>query len=155
MPLEIERKFLIKNDSWKDQVSSQMSISQGFLNDEPDRVIRIRTSDQTGFLTIKGRMKDISRPEYEYEIPYYEACELLKMCNPTIIRKTRYKVYNRDHLWEIDIFHAENEGLSIAEIELQSEDEIFHKPDWIGREVSHEKKYLNLFLSKHPFQQWE
>src|SRR5690554_489636 len=155
MPLEIERKFLIKNDSWKNHIESKIKIAQGFLNDDPHRTIRIRVTNQDAFLTIKGKMSGISRPEYEYKIPLKDATELLKMCKPNIISKTRYIVNCKGHKWEIDIFHGENEGLMIAEIELENEHETFSSPNWLGKEVSQESRYLNVMLSKLPYSKWE
>jgi len=154
MAKEIERKFLLKNDQWKEAVKSQSEIKQGYLNDDPNRAVRIRIKDKKGILTIKGKTTGFTRSEFEYEIPYPDALELLKLCNQPIIEKVRYHVLQQDLLWEIDIFEGDNNGLQIAEVELESENQLIKKPDWIGNEVTDDTRYYNLSLMKNPFCNW-
>lgn len=155
MGKEIEKKFLLKNDNWKSAVVSTHEIKQGYLNSTPERVVRLRIKDQIGVLTIKGKMVGLTRPEFEYEIPYTEALEILKLCESGIISKTRYIVVHNQKNWEIDIFHDENEGLKVAEIELESESETFDLPDWTGEEVSSDARYLNSNLISSPYKNWD
>lgn len=154
MGKEIERKYLIKNEDWKAHIESQYRIQQGYLNSTPERVVRIRLRDQTGIITIKGKTQGITRAEYEYEIPYEDALELLKLCETPPLVKTRFIVKVAGKQWEIDIFEGDNKGLSVAEIELRTEEEAFEKPTWLGQEVTHDKKYLNACLIQHPYQKW-
>lgn len=156
MPVEIERKFLVKSTAFKTQAFKQFKISQGYLNSHPERSVRVRIKNETGFLTIKGKSEDggISRFEWEREIPLKEAETLLKLCEPGTIEKTRFLVSVEKHVFEVDEFHGENEGLLIAEVELSSPDEQIIFPDWLGKEVTGNKKYYNSQLSKHPFAKW-
>ena len=149
---EIERKFLLKTiDFLKDKTGKR--ITQGYLSTDPERTVRVRIKGDQGFLTIKGKSNDsgLSRYEWEKEITTQEAEELLQLCLPGVIDKTRYEIKIEQHIWEIDIFHGENNGLNLAEIELQSETETFSKPDWIGQEVTGDKRYYNSYLSKNPY----
>jgi len=155
--LEIERKFLVKA-AFKESVSKQINIVQGFLSTVPERTVRIRIKGDKGFLTIKGvgNESGVSRYEFEKEISLEDARDLMIICEPGVINKTRYIVpTSGDLFFEIDEFHGENKGLCVAEIELPSEDTIFEKPIWLGREVTGESKYYNSMLSKHPFSTWE
>lgn len=154
MGLEIERKFLLKNDDWKKSIEKEYAIQQGYLNSTPERTVRIRIKDQTGILTIKGKTTNATRAEYEYEIPFADAKEMIDLCEKPIISKTRYIVKENGHTWEIDIFDKENQGLEVAEIELNSEDEKVILPDWIGTEVTLDSKYYNANLIKQPFCNW-
>jgi len=129
MGVEIERKFLIRNDDWKNEVESMTVIKQGYLNTHPDRTVRIRIRDDKGILTIKGKSSGMTRQEFEYNIPYNEALELLKLCEPSIIEKQRYIVVVNKLKWEIDIFEGENKPLQIAEFELESEAQRIRLPD--------------------------
>jgi adenylate cyclase len=155
MALEIERKFLLKDDSWKSQVVRSHVLKQGYLASSPGPTVRIRTSDQSAFLTIKGKTTGISRVEFEYEVPMEEALELLKLSANTPIEKTRHIVKANGHVWEIDVFEGANFGLVLAEVELQSEDEQIVLPSWIGIEVSDDPRYFNSYLSEYPFSNWK
>ena len=153
MPLEIERKYLLSNDDWRKLVQKKMAIQQGYLNTDKERTVRVRIKKDKGILTIKGKTTGFARLEYEYEIPLKDAQELLKLCQ-NLIEKTRFEVLYEGKLWEIDEFYGSNEGLILAEIELESEDEAFVLPDWIDKEVSHDARYYNSSLSKKPFGTW-
>jgi len=154
MPLEIERKFLLKNDDWKTQAHDRQPYCQGYLLSDGKRTLRIRTAGEKGFITIKGKAKGLARPEFEYEIPLEEARELLKLCDPPLIVKTRFFVQHAEHLWEIDVFEGDNAGLIVAEIELQEEEEIFARPAWLGEEVTDDRRYSNASLSRNPWKIW-
>lgn len=143
MGVEIERKFLLKNDDWKKLATKGQKIKQGYLNLAVERTVRVRIINNQGFLPIKGKSVNTTRLEFEYEIPIKEAEEILKLSDKTVIDKTRYKVLACGKVWEIDIFEGDNKGLKIAEIELTDENEVFNIPDWIGEEVSTESKYYN------------
>ena len=155
MALEIERKFLVA-DGFKPSAAIFFRISQGYLNSSPERTIRVRIKGEKGFLTVKGLSSEsgASRYEWEKEIPVSEAAELLRLCEPGIIDKTRYLIEADSHTFEVDEFHGENEGLVIAEIELSSEDEAFTKPSWLGEEVTGDARYYNSMLMKHPYKKW-
>lgn len=154
--VEIERKFLVKNLDFIAQSQRNYVIKQGFLNTHPDRTVRVRITGNQGFLAVKGRSNPsgLTRFEWEIEIPSQEAEELLALCESSIIRKTRYLVPVGKHTFEIDVFHGENEGLILAEIELQSEDEIYEKPEWLGLEVTGDSRYYNSYLSRQPYTKW-
>ncbi|WP_019037041.1 CYTH domain-containing protein [Psychroflexus tropicus] len=154
--LEIERKFLVNSKDFKKQAFKQSKISQGFLNSDKMRTVRVRLTDEQGFLTIKGKSSasGTSRFEWEKEISTQEALDLLRLCEPGKILKTRYYVSVDKHTYEVDEFYGENEGLIIAEIELNSEDEHFTKPDWLGEEVTGQVKYYNAMLSRNSFTKW-
>lgn len=154
MAQEIERKFLLKNENWKKEVSSQSSIKQGYLNSNPERTVRIRIRNNQGFLTIKSKNKGAVRNEFEYEIPLEEAEELILLCEQPVIEKIRYLVPKNNHIWEIDIFEGANQGLEVAEIELSHENESFELPSWVDKDVTHETKYYNSQLIKMPFTAW-
>ncbi len=153
MPLEIERKFLVIKEKMAIDVRGEY-LCQGYLNDEPNRTVRIRIAGECAFLTIKGPSKGISRSEFEYPVPVSEAREMLKMTISPPIEKTRYKIRHEGLLWELDIFHGSNEGLLLAEIELQSEDQEIKLPPWAGKEVSGDPRYYNSYLAKFPFGSW-
>lgn len=155
MGYEIERKFLVKGD-YKSQASDCFSIRQGYLSLSGKSVIRIRTKGESAFITIKSALGEskIKRHEWEYEIPLKDAGEMLTLCENGIIEKNRYLVDYGGHLFEVDEFFGDNEGLVIAEIELQDEDERYDRPDWLGNEVSADERYFNLYLSKHPYKKW-
>ena len=155
MATEIERKFLVTGD-FSRQVISAQRIVQGYICSQPGRTVRVRIRGEEGFLTIKGASdeKGLSRYEFEQKIPLADAEELLKLCEPGAIDKMRNLVLAGKHTWEFDVFHGENEGLILAEIELASEDEPFERPDWIGQEVSGDRRYYNSMLTKHPYKQW-
>lgn len=153
MPLEIERKFLVTGDSW--QVGEPVRMRQGYLSRDPACNVRVRVAGETAWLTIKGATDGISRAEFEYDIPVADAEALLAICDGPLIEKERYFVPVGDHVFEVDEFFGDNTGLVLAEIELSSEDEVFERPDWLGQEVSGEKRYYNLSLSVTPFKKWE
>lgn len=155
MNREIERKFLIINDSWR-KGAEGIRYRQGYLSIDSERVVRIRTAAGKGHLTIKGRYVGAGRPEFEYEIPVQDAHMLLEtLCLKPLIEKIRYKIKYRGFVWDIDEFEGANAGLIIAEVELKDEKDKFDIPDWIGQEVSDDPKYFNSNLIKHPFHQWK
>lgn len=153
---EIERKFLVKNNDFINASQSQNKIVQGYLNSNPERTVRVRINNEQGFLTIKGKSNEsgTTRMELEYEIPVTEAVELLKICENGTINKTRYKIPFAGHLFEVDVFHDENEGLIIAEIELTHEEESFEKPSWLDSEITGDVRYYNSYISQNPFKNW-
>jgi adenylate cyclase len=155
MSTETERKFLVIQHRLVLPYSGK-KITQGYLSSFPERSVRVRLSDTTGYLTIKGKTNSsgVSRFEWETEISESDANDLLKLCEPGIISKTRYEISYGNHLFEIDVFHELNKGLIIAEIELSDENEYFDKPEWLGTEVTGDKRYYNSFLSKTPYSKW-
>ena len=153
-PVEIERKFLVQGSSWK-QASETLSIRQGYFASGTSGVVRIRRQDQRGFLTIKGRIEGLTRTELEYEIPVNDAETLLSMCQGRLIEKTRHVVFHAGKKWEIDVFEGPNAGLVVAEIELETEDEAFERPEWLGEEVSLDRRYANSHLSQSPYSEWD
>lgn len=158
MATEIERKFLIRHDGWRAAADAGVFLRQGYLNDLEQGAqssIRVRTDGRKGYLNIKSVAWGISRLEYEYEIPLAEANEMLdKLALGPIIEKRRYHVAHGDHVWEVDVFTGDNAGLVVAEIELKDSGEAFDLPDWAGEEVSHDKRYYNVCLVKHPYKNW-
>lgn len=129
-------------------------MSQGYLSKQRGRTVRVRLAGERAWLTIKGRAEGISRAEFEYEIPVEDAAELLPMCEPSIIDKTRYLVKVGRHVWEVDVFHGENEGLVVGEVELAEESDVPEMPPWVGAEVSADRRYANSVLSVTPFSKW-
>lgn len=156
MGLEIERKFLVKNDSFKSESYKRCYIKQGFLNSNKERTVRVRIIDDNAFLTIKGKSnkKGTIRFEWEKQIELEEAKDLMLLTEKTVIEKYRYFVKSNRHIFEVDEFLGDNSGLIIAEIELNSENEYFEKPHWILEEVTGDVKYYNSSLSRHPFNLW-
>ncbi|WP_028891740.1 CYTH domain-containing protein [Tenacibaculum sp. 47A_GOM-205m] len=156
MAVEIERKFLVKSEAFKEISFQKNYIKQGFLNSDKERVVRVRIKDDKGFLTIKGasNASGTTRFEWEKEIDKNEAKSLFNLCEKGIIEKYRYLVKVDNHTFEVDEFLGENNGLLIAEVELKNEDENFTKPEWLGEEVTGIAKYYNSNLSKHPFIRW-
>ena len=156
MALEIERKFLVKDDSYKRMAYHASRIAQGYICSSRGRTVRVRIREDKGYLTIKGPsdQQGLGRYEWEKEIPLGEAQELMKLCEPGMIDKTRYLVRAGKHVFEVDEFYGENEGLTIAEVELESEDESYEKPDFVGDEVTGDVRYYNSFLMKKPFCSW-
>ena len=154
--IEIERKFLVTSDAYKAASFKCIRIIQGFLNTHKERTVRIRLKGDKGFITVKGlSTKDgLSRFEWEKEISKEEAEALLEICEPGIINKARYEINVGSFIFEVDEFYGENEGLVIAEVELENEVQIFEKPDWLGNEVTGNIKYYNSQISKHPFKSW-
>jgi CYTH domain-containing protein len=154
MAKEIERKFLVAHQAWRESVNTIHVYRQGYLSYDSERTVRVRATEVTGYLTIKGITEGLTRDEFEYEIPLADALALLQLCERPAIEKKRYIVPNGAHVWEVDVFEGVNEGLVVAEIELGSEDEAFDKPNWLGNEVSSDRKYSNSELSLHPFKDW-
>jgi adenylate cyclase len=156
MPQEIERKFLINHDKWQ-LVEKPIGdfYRQGYLLTEPSKTIRVRLTNTSAFLTIKGLSVGATRPEFEYEIPMQDARELLDNFAVSELSKVRYKINGNDKIWEVDEFLGDNLGLVVAEIELKSENEAFDQPDWIDKEVTGEQKYYNSNLTIMPFKDWE
>ncbi|WP_338429563.1 CYTH domain-containing protein [Synechococcus elongatus IITB3] len=155
MATEIERKFLVRHDGWREGVVG-VPYRQGYLLADGDRTIRVRVAGDRGYLTIKGPMQGISRSEYEYPIPLSDAEEMLSnLCQGFVVEKQRYRVEHAGHCWEVDEFHGQNQGLIVAEIELSNPNEVFAVPDWIGDEVSHDRRYGNAHLSFAPYSTWD
>ena len=156
MAREIERKFLLKNDAWRKSAAQGVLYRQGYLNDAENCSIRVRVGGDKAYLNIKSATLGISRSEYEYPIPLADANEMLNLfCQSSIVEKRRYLVEHAGHTWEIDVFEGDNTGLTVAEIELDHEDEAFELPAWVDTEVSHESRYYNVCLAKHPFKDWK
>ena len=155
MPVEIERKYLLRNDDWKLAADSGTKYVQGYMVGSKLASVRVRIEGGISFLNIKSATLDISRQEYEYPIPLDEANEILDtLCGKPVIQKTRYIVHYQDLEWEIDVFEGRNEGLIVAEVELESEDQKIELPSWCGKEVSDDPRYYNVNLGKHPYSQW-
>lgn len=155
MAQEIERKFLVKGE-FKSFASRNTRITQGYLSSVPERTVRVRIKGDKGFITIKGigSASGASRYEWEKEIPASEVEELLQICEPGVIDKTRYLVPAGPHIFEVDEFYGENQGLVVAEVELGSEDESFAKPEWLGEEITGDVRYYNSMLMKNPYSKW-
>jgi adenylate cyclase len=154
MGIEIERKFLVVDDGWKQQ-GDCVFMRQGYICSDPGRIVRVRIEGEHAVLTIKGKTEGISRGEWEYPIPVEDAQQLLDtLCEKPLIEKNRHRIRFGGFVWEVDEFFGENAGLIVAEIELESETQTFAKPDWIGQEVSLDRRYANANLFKHPFQNW-
>jgi len=156
MALEIEGKFLVHSEAFIAEASESSHIAQGYIGTVPGRTVRIRIRGDKGYITIKGNSTEdgLSRFEWEKEIPVSEAEELLTLCEPGIIDKTRYLVPFEGHTFEVDVFHGENEGLVMAEVELSAPDEAYASPAWLGEEVTGDHRYYNKYMSKHPFKTW-
>ncbi len=152
MALEIERKFLVVDDEWR--AAPAVYFCQGYLNRTKERTVRIRVAGERGYITIKGATTGASRAEFEYEIPLADAKQLLALCDGPLIEKYRRKISYEGMLWEVDEFLGDNQGLVVAEIELESESQPFSKPDWAGVEVTADARYYNSNLSVHPFSKW-
>lgn len=152
MAIEIERKFLIVGDAWRS--APAVYFCQGYLNRSKERTVRIRVAGEQGYLTIKGATSGVSRAEFEYEIPLADAQQMLTLCDGPLIEKYRRKISYEGMLWEVDEFLGENQGLVVAEIELESEYQKFAKPDWVGEEVTQDARYYNSNLSAQPFCKW-
>jgi CYTH domain-containing protein len=154
--IEIERKFLVLSNEFVTAAFSKKRIVQGYLNSHPERTVRVRIKDGKGYLTIKGKGNETgtTRLEWEKEINVEEAEKLLQLCENGLIDKIRHEIQVGKHVFEVDIFSGENEGLIIAEIELEKEDEIFEKPNWLGKEVTNDIRFYNAYISNHPFKSW-
>ena len=156
MKQEIERKFLVANDSWRIAAGLGRICCQGYITDGlSSATVRVRLLGEQGFLTIKGTTQGISRPEFEYEIPAPDAEYMIEnLCGDRLVSKKRYTLEINGMVWEIDEFSGLNEGLIVAEIELESEDQSFVKPEWLGAEVTFDSRYYNVALARHPFARW-
>ncbi len=154
MAQEIERKFLTKSDAWRSHATGRF-YRQGYLSTAKERTVRIRTIRNEGYITVKGIAKGASRAEYEYEIPAAEAEAMLDdLCEKPLIDKKRYKIEYKGLVWEVDEFFGDNQGLIVAEVELESEDQKFVTPEWIKKEVTGDPKYFNANLIHHPYKNW-
>jgi adenylate cyclase len=152
MGVEIERKFLIKGTAWRKEAG--VRLSQGYLNRDKERTVRVRLAGEQAFLTVKGLTQGALRAEFEYAIPLVDGEQLLKLCEKPLIEKTRRIIVHEGNVWEVDEFLGENAGLIVAEIELKSEDQVFTRPEWLGKEVTHDSRYFNSSLAAHPFALW-
>ncbi len=154
--VEIERKFLVTSTKYKTEAFASERIVQGYLCTDPERTVRVRIKGNNAFITIKGASNEsgTTRIEVEEKITVEKAHTLLKICLPGTIDKTRYLITRGPHTWEVDEFYGDNDGLTVAEIELSYEDESFEKPDWVGKEVTGNAAYYNSQLSTHPFKNW-
>jgi adenylate cyclase len=156
MAIEIEKKFLLHEALWARATKPEADyFKQGYLYSDSSKTIRVRVTNSSGYLTIKGKTSGISRPEYEYEIPKQEAEELLTQFAESALEKYRYRLTYASKIWEVDVFEGKNKGLLLAEIELQDENERFELPPWIGQEVTSDHRYNNSYLAKHPFSEWK
>lgn len=156
MGIEIERKFLLKNDAWKKSNAKPLVLKQGYIKNSKKGVVRIRTCDSTGFITVKGETRNASRLEYEYEIPVKDAEEMLdKLCDKPLVEKKRYNIDHGGFQWSVDQFLGANLGLVVAEIELETEDQAFDRPSWLGKEVTGDPRYFNSNLITTPYSDWE
>lgn len=155
MAYEIERKYIV-NGEYKHLATSSTYIVQGYIFSNPEKSVRVRLKGDRGFITVKSTISDtsVTRNEWEYPIPASEVNELIRICEPTLIEKTRYIVYYKKQTIEIDEFYGQNEGLQLAEVELSFENQQFDKPPFLGREVTGDSKYINASLSKHPYSEW-
>ena len=154
MAFEIERKFLVDTTKWA-PTDEGTKLIQAYLGIDPSPTVRIRIAGDKAFLTIKGHPENISRPEFEYEVPVEDAMEMMKLTISEPVEKTRYKTWVEGFMWEVDIFSGKNQGLVMAEIELESEDQEFSRPGWLLQEVSDDRRFYNSYLSGHPFQEWK
>ncbi|HEY0065091.1 MAG TPA: CYTH domain-containing protein [Telluria sp.] len=154
MGVEIERKFLLAGEGWR-ALGEPVLLRQGYLSSDPERTVRVRIEGQGATLTIKGRSVGATRAEWEYPIPLADAADLLdRLCQQPLIEKYRRRIAFAGNVWEVDEFLGANQGLAFAEIELASEAQHFDKPDWIGAEVTHDRRYFNSNLIKEPFSNW-
>ncbi|MES2760351.1 MAG: CYTH domain-containing protein [Pseudomonadota bacterium] len=153
MGVEIERKFVLSGDGWR-ALGEPLLLRQGYLSSDPARVVRVRVEGERAFMTVKGKSVGATRGEWEYPIPLADANELLALCEQPIVEKYRRRIDFAGHTWEVDEFLGANQGLVVAEIELDSEDQQFDKPDWIGAEVTDDPRYFNSALVRHPFSHW-
>jgi CYTH domain-containing protein len=152
MPTEIERKFLVIGSEWRQ--ANGVRYSQGYLNRDKERTVRVRLEGEKAFLTVKGLTKGASRAEFEYEIPVAHAEYLLRLCDGPILQKVRHVIEYEGLIWEVDEFLGENEGLIVAEVELEKEDQPFERPSWLGQEVTEDPRYFNSNLCTNPYSKW-
>jgi adenylate cyclase len=153
--IEIEYKFLVKNDNWRENAGEGLFYRQGFIASDATGMVRVSLTDDKSWLTIKRAKTPIHRLEYEYPLPRHDAEEMLRdACLPGNIVKQRYRLPHAGHVWEIDVFAAENAGLVVAEIELSSAGEAFERPDWLGKDISTDPRYFAMNLARHPYRAW-
>lgn len=156
MGIEIERKFLLKDDSWQKEAKDLLVLRQGYIKNSVEKVVRIRTSNKRGFITVKGKTENLSRLEYEYEIPFSDAEEMLdSLCEKPLIEKKRFLIHHRGFNWSVDKFLGLNLGLVVAEIELETEEQPFELPPWTGQEVTWDPRYFNSNLIENPYSTWK
>lgn len=153
--IEIERRFLLKNDAWKAVAGAPCLMSQGYLSVEKERIIRLRIIGNRAWLTLKGYISDVSRSEFEYEIPVTDAQTMMETMCPFRLEKHRYEVNYQGFVFEIDEYFGDNAPLIVAELELPAEDTPFPRPDWLGEEITSDGRFTNAYLSKHPYSQWD
>ena len=153
MGIEIERKFLVAGEGWKNFAGEGSVCKQGYLAADETKTVRVRVIGEKAYLTIKGSTEGITRPEFEYEIDRRDAVDMLKLCG-SIVEKTRYVLEENGLTWEVDVFYGANDGLVMAEVELESEDQPLNLPDWVGEEVSADPRYYNACLAIHPYTTW-
>lgn len=153
MGIEIERKFLVKDEAWRSSEPG-VSLIQGYLAGSDQATVRVRIAGQIAFLTVKGKVQNLTRQEFEYEIPVADAQAMMDLCYPRVVEKTRYKIAIQDLIWEVDEFSGMNQGLILAEVELASPDQFVTLPGWIGQEVSNDPRYFNSYLAAHPYSTW-
>jgi len=155
MPIEIEHKYLVNREAWASVNSERSSVmKQAYMQSDPDKTIRVRIAGDKGFLTIKGKSRNASRAEYEYEIPRHEAEELITGFCSNVVEKVRHYVPFAGNIWEVDIFSGANAGLIVAEIELDHEHETYDKPHWVGENVTFDPRYSNASLARNPYSAW-
>jgi len=154
MGIEIERKFLVVGGGWKAVAEDGLACRQGYLDSGQGSTVRVRVIGEQAFLTIKGATVGITRSEFEYEIPVLDAIEILALCGGAVVEKCRYFITHAGNVWELDVFEGANAGLVMAEIELETEEQSFEQPDWVGSEVSADPHYRNGHLARHPFAMW-
>lgn len=155
MSIEIERRFLLKNDSWRTQAGAPKVLQQGYFTVEKECAIRVRIVGDDAWLTFKGYISDVSRSEYEYKIPHRDAVEMMRTMCPFKLEKHRYEIEHQGFVFEIDEYFGDNAPLVVVEIELPSEDTEFAKPDWLGEEITSNGKFTNAYLSKHSYSSWK
>ncbi|ABW27798.1 CYTH domain-containing protein [Acaryochloris marina] len=153
MGIEIERKFLVTGEAWR-SMGQSIPLVQGYLAGSDQATVRVRIAGDTGFLTVKGRVKNLTRQEFEYEIPVADAEAMMDLCQPRVVEKTRYKIPIENLIWEVDEFAGTNQGLVLAEVELTSPEQFVSLPSWIGLEVSDDPRYFNSYLAAHPYSTW-
>ncbi|QJD96333.1 CYTH domain-containing protein [Mucilaginibacter robiniae] len=155
MGVEIERKFLVDKNRWQQLEKPEGTLyKQGYLLDSSEKVVRVRVAGENGYITIKGKSEGFSRKEYEYKIPVQDAEEMLAHFSGTVVEKTRVKITVAGKTWEVDEFAGANQGLLLAELELEHESEAFEHPEWLAEEVTEDERYYNVYLAKHPFSKW-
>lgn len=155
MALEVERKFLLKNEDWRSAIYNSLELRQGYLISDERRSVRVRIAGDSAQLNIKSATLGVSRREYEYPIPLADAREMLAtLCRKPLLEKVRHFVHYGNHVWEIDEFRGENAGLVVAEVELTDPEEEFARPPWLGEDVSHDRRYYNSCLVEHPYREW-